>query len=223
MQKLTTRHAVQVHFDAMRFLCIQLAVYPDLKEMLDEATALIEELKSAEGAYQQSKFYRMSDTAKITYLDKMLGKVVSKIARAVRVLVDGNLKSPVYVTLFTKAPSTAMRGGVSEDQKRFISNIIYQVENNDVYDSLRPELPALKAQNEALLAAVASREAKQDAESRALTARNLATEHIRAFYNLLPSRLNIHFQGQEALVDSFFYAVPKTRNAKKDEGGSEEE
>lgn len=221
MQTLTAVVGFQTILDAFRFVRISFGSHELTEQFVPEIEEKFELMRAKESNYQNVKMKRLVLSAKIRRLDSRLNAEVQQVARQVKVIVKGDVQSPLYLSVFPVTPSAGMKTVGTEDQSRFVRNIIHQIENNDALASLRPDLPVFKSCQEQLEAAVAGREAQRDEEHQAKVDRDREAGEACKFYNQLYPKVCTLFPDDKTEADTFFYTI--SRHKKNNGKGSAEE
>ena len=204
MQKLRENHGVITTLGAMRFLSIRLKSRPDTVHLAPDVVAVRSTLVEKDDIADEATEERVGCSAVVAYDDHVVDGVVKDLSLEAKVLVHGVLDEPLYVRLFPIAPSTAMKPVAGDPQERYVTGIVTQLESNDAYATLRGHLPKLTTALGELKAVVKLRDGLYVKEAMALSERRIALDNGRRVYNLMYSRLQVLFPGNNALVDTFF-------------------
>ncbi len=207
MQTLTPVVGFQTVLDAFRFVRISFGSHELTEEFVPSIDEHFEGLRNKEGAYQNAKMKRLVLSAKIRRLDKRLNLEVQQVARKVGVLVEGDGQSPLYLSVFPVTPSVGMKTVGSEEQSRFVRNIIHQIESNDALVSLRDELDELKKRQTELEDALSARNEMRDTEHQAKVDRDRTAAEACQFYNQLYPKVFTLFPKDKSEAETFFYTI----------------
>ncbi len=233
MRKLLSSSSVQVTMMALRYLRVQLPRLPKVEgpnaehsaeALIAEANAQLSKLKQAVGQHEEAEIERMAVNAELKRIGKENNKLDVQIGRELRALVRGDTQDPRFLRMFPEAPSVG--AGLSKsylEQKRFTANIKHLIETDEAFSALRSYLPEIDDLMHAFRKTLHQRDLLLNAEKQALVARNVAMDEVKAFYNQAYARLTIAYPGQEALIETCFYAIPKSRKGNADDSASEED
>lgn len=212
MEQLSVNDGPQVVLSRVRVLAIRLSARPDTRSLASAIILVRDGLKRALDAYEERKDERMAATGAVGFADTEEDELIASLARRMRVIVEGNLQDPRYLATFSMAPSEATSGVASDDQARFVGQVITTLESLPELAELADLVPDLKAARAAVVAAQEAHAAAEIREGVAWNALQAAEASARAAFADAEPRLMLIFPGQRRKVDSFY---PATRKRKK--------
>lgn len=179
-----------------------------MREIVD-ATRL--ELKQRFDTWEQAHDVALAATLALQFADEIEDDVIAAVTRRAKVLVDGQLRAPLYTRLFAEAPSEVTRGGASDEQG----------------PARRPPDPHPRDERRLCLAegpgARAARGPRRGAggpggtraacrgRRRRLEELQIAEQKAREAYRDAYPKLLVRFPGEKRLVESFFPQASRKR------------
>jgi hypothetical protein len=150
-----------------------------------------------------ARLARLLLSATVVYEDSVLDKLIADLAR--RALAEfGQRADARYTSLFTSAPSAAMRPVGGDDQDDYVDNIVTRLTNEPAYAALSHLAGAIEGQQIKLNDLRAKRDAALRVEGAAETDLKVARARaIDAIHHNHP-RLKTLFPDDDSLVESFF-------------------
>lgn len=216
MQKLNERHGQESTDKAIRFLSIRLKSRPESGHLATDIDAGRQSLRDKHDAYIQVREERIALTAELGYLDSLLDRKVMDISRTVLVETGGDRTAPKYRKLFPQSPSQQMRPVASDGQERYVEGIISRLKDDEEYKHLSGFIEELENCLSDMALVIEQRKDKYLEESQKETDWRITKDEVQRNYNLTYPYLQLIFQGNDALVESFFSKVSKG-NSKSEE------
>lgn len=221
MQRALEAHSVGQTLTGLRFMNIRLLSRPASKPMAGEAKAAHDVLFAADQAYIAARDAVIASTAEVEYLDAELDTSVIQAGREARPLVNGQIDHPDWLLAFPVSPSEGTKSVGGNAQAHYVRNVIDRFRTRPTFAPLQARAQDIEDKLAALTAAEAEREALRAVADRAKQERAVIQRQVIKLYNLMYPRLQILFEEQARLVESFFYVFKSAGGPTEGEEESE--
>ena len=217
MEKLTERRSVTTIIDALRFLRIRLRSRPESRPLAQDIELAKAALDEANARLEALIDERRALTAELEYLVEVLYEAIIQLAREVRAKLGGQVDTPLFLSIFPIAPSTAMKEGLAS-KLQYCRQAAGQVIESEALASLKPSGEELLTQVNAIDALLSQRDGElAQSERSASLKQKEALEAARNTYNQTEPKLMLLWPSKPKLVDSMFYDLSRSPEPKEDQ------
>ena len=166
----------------LRTLGLRLRTRPETAPLATDVDAARATVAVRHEAWQAAYDARLAATGALVFADDSEDAVIADVARRAKVLVDGQLKSPVYLRLFSAAASSLTKG-LADDPQRVLATHLAQVLATDpAYATLADRVPELTRSRADVVAAITARDGLLVGEAAAWNELQLAEQAGREVY-----------------------------------------
>ena len=187
----------------LRFTTRRLQARPDTADLAPPLRDATDTLARALAAADTAEEDAAQLTADLAFADSVEDDAFARVARAARLLVEGNLDDRRWRTLFAAAPSALTDPAGGPAQATAVARVLNAIAEDPALASLAPVAGPLAAAREEVAAIEARRAAQQPARASARLAVELAASDAQRALRRVRPLLQLRFESR-AQVASFF-------------------
>lgn len=207
MEKLHESMGISKHLRAMRHLGIRLRSREATGELAEDVLRQRKALEAAHDAWQEAREARICATSELYYLDELLDRETSRLARETALITDGDTRHPVYKSMFPAAPSTLVAEKGGPNQRQFVTTVIDSLRREPLLAPLAHRADGLQTRLDALDRAQAGRDELYVPENQARNKLDIELDNTRRVYTTAYHRLSILYPEDPTLVESYFLSL----------------
>ena len=204
MENLLESMGISLHLRAIRHLAIRTRSRPQTADLAGDVNDQRKRLQTKHEVWLDAREQRICATNEVYYQDEELDLEMSRLARVVLLITDGDTHHPLYKSLFPAAPSTLMAERGGPNQRLFVTTIIDSLRTDAKLAKVAHRADPLAARLEKLDRALAVRDELYIPENQAANKLEIELDNARRVYRTCFHRLNIIFPDKPNLVESFF-------------------
>jgi len=204
MEKLRANHSSNTFEKALRFLAIRLRSRTETEVYVEEIDDARTELSKKYEAYKQARAKRVAATAEVRFLDKVLSRNIVTLSLEARAITRGRRADPRFKKLFPRTPTKHVTPVATPKKREFVRNLLSRLKDDRELTTLRHHAEILDKSLASLEAALNDREAARQVEQEIKADRDQAKKNAARVYNRMSPRLQLLFEDEPALVESYF-------------------